>query len=1031
MFAKSIVAGLSRLLCVMAVTGAFAVPAVQAQNATNTATLTPPAGVTIPTTNPSCRDTDSDTTTSVSLASNVCTATDSDPITAPQLRLTKTASTSPMVVGVAASYTLKVDNIGTAATTAAATVTDTIPTGLTIGTLPAGCTNPSGQTVSCTIQPGLAATNGTISFVIPVTPTAAAGTSITNTARVSGGGDATCPAEERCTGTVITPVAKPELELTKTATLVADQTTITYTFSARNTGGVALNNVTVSDTKLTGLSCSPIATLAINATQSFTCTGHVYTVSNVATATVQMVSDPMMDESTILGSVFDDRDGDGWQDNADMSDIRVQGGFDAGAYVANSTTVDRGNGPQPEADASSPMLHGIDIGSIGGRQSDADPASARQVVVSQLLRSPTFTGDFVLTTKQGVTLRMDAAGNTTVKAEGGDAAKGLSAALPSVQRKVSPADGGYRVDYVIANEGVDERGIPGVRIASVEGLLVETDQFGRYNLIGVEGGRDDRGRNFILKVDPATLPPGSVFTTKNPLVRRITPGLPVRFDFGVKLPPGLVEGQSTEKVEMELGEVMFAPASAEVRSQYLPAVEKMAEQVRNHGGGEVVIGAHGEDELLAFDRAVAVRKALVAALPADIAARTQVSLRTNTIDEQTTVVGLLSWPVLGNALFDTDKATIKPEYDALLARIANYLVEMDSRIIKIVGHADRRASDEHKFDIDIAAGKDAPAIRDQLDVDVTGRYMFAVALADFTLSGGSVSGSLEPLGNDDRYEKDLVVDGRLAFYLKGKVKGKYLVTAQADTQEHEVNEMFKGFWDADPQDIFRRLDPDQYYPVYGDDSTTYRDVDTQGRLYVRVDWDKSQALWGNFNTGITGTEYGQYSRSLYGGALSWRSRGTNPWGDATSEVRAFGSEAQSAPGHSEFLGTGGSLYYLRHNDILPGSEKVAIEIRDATTGRVEKRVELQSGADYQIDEFQGRLILSDALSIVTRDGLPRLSRDTPLDGYTQVLLVDYEYLPTGFNPDEVTAGVRGKHWFCVSSFQQYALGSVGPLYLSV
>jgi len=152
-------------------------------------------------------------------------------------------------------------------------------------------------------------------------------------------------------------------------------------------------------------------------------------------------------------------------------------------------------------------------------------------------------------------------------------------------------------------------------------------------------------------------------------------------------------------------------------------------------------------------------------------------------------------------------------------------------------------------------------------------------------------------------------------------------------------------------------------------------------------------------------------RCGYGGALSWRSRGTNPWGEARSEVRVFGSEAQTAPGHSEFLGTGGSLYYLRHNDILPGSEKVAIEIRDATTGRVEKRIDLQAGADYQIDDFQGRLILSDALSIVTRDGLPRLSRDTPLDGYTQVLLVDYEYLPTGFNPDEITAGVRGKQWF--------------------
>ena len=28
-------------------------------------------------------------------------------------------------------------------------------------------------------------------------------------------------------------------------------------------------------------------------------------------------------------------------------------------------------------------------------------------------------------------------------------------------------------------------------------------------------------------------------------------------------------------------------------------------------------------------------------------------------------------------------------------------------------------------------------------------------------------------------------------------------------------------------------------PVYGDDSTTVRDVDTQGQLYVRVDWDRS------------------------------------------------------------------------------------------------------------------------------------------------------------------------------------------------
>ena len=316
----------------------------------------------------------------------------------------------------------------------------------------------------------------------------------------------------------------------------------------------------------------------------------------------------------------------------------------------------------------------------------------------------------------------------------------------------------------------------------------------------------------------------------------------------------------------------------------------------------------------------------------------------------------------------------------------------------------------HQFDLVLAddAGRQ---LNHTLDIDVSGRYAFAVAIADLTVSGNSASGSIQPLAGDERYDDSFLLEGRLAFYLKGKIQGKYLVTAQADTREHEVGELFNGFWDADPQDIFRRLDPDAYYPVYGDDSTTYRDVDTMGRLYVRVDWDKNQALWGNFNTGITGTEYGQYSRALYGAALNWRSRRANAWGDPGSEVRAFGSKVQTAPGHSEFLGTGGSLYYLKHNDLLPGSDRVVLEVRDHTTGRVENRIELLRGADYEIDEFQGRILLTRPLAQVTRENSPSLTTDAPLDGLSQVLLVDYEYIPDGFDPDELAAGLRGRHWF--------------------
>ncbi|MGY0558656.1 MULTISPECIES: hypothetical protein [unclassified Lysobacter] len=316
----------------------------------------------------------------------------------------------------------------------------------------------------------------------------------------------------------------------------------------------------------------------------------------------------------------------------------------------------------------------------------------------------------------------------------------------------------------------------------------------------------------------------------------------------------------------------------------------------------------------------------------------------------------------------------------------------------------------HPFALELQKGTDN-TLKQTLDVEVSGKYLFAVALADITVSENNISGSTTPFDNDRRYQDDILSDGRLAFYGKGKFAGKYLVTAQADTTQRDLKHLFSGFTNADPQDIFRRLDPDMYYPVYGDDSTTYRDVDTMGRFYLRADWDKNQALWGNYGVGFTGTEYAQYVRSLYGAALDWRSMGNNAWGDPGSQLRVFASEAQTSPGHSEFIGTGGSLYYLKHTDVLPGSDVVVLEVRDLTTGRVENRIDLVRGADYEIDELQGRLLLTRPLAQVTLENSPTLTRDAPLDGLEQRLMVDYEWVPSGFDSDQVTAGFRGKHWF--------------------
>ena len=318
---------------------------------------------------------------------------------------------------------------------------------------------------------------------------------------------------------------------------------------------------------------------------------------------------------------------------------------------------------------------------------------------------------------------------------------------------------------------------------------------------------------------------------------------------------------------------------------------------------------------------------------------------------------------------------------------------------------------QHKFDVEITDNK-KQTYNKPLNVNIKGKYLFMVGLADITVGEGKVSANLESLSDGDKYlDGDIFVDGRLAFYLKGKIKGKYLITAQMDTDTAPIDELFDDIHKKDPKSLFRRLDPDKYYPVYGDDSTLIDDTDSQGKVYVRIDWDKSRAIWGNFNTDMTGTELSSFNRGLYGAKLNHKSTQVTNNGDHKTDVTVFASEAQSAFGHNQFLGTGGSLYYLKDKDIVDGSEKVWIEVRsNSGSERAIEKIILEPGRDYQIDDFQGRIILNrPLLQIVKQDG-PSLIKDTVLDGNQVYLMVDYEYVPDDFDAAKAAYGARGKVW---------------------
>ncbi len=344
----------------------------------------------------------------------------------------------------------------------------------------------------------------------------------------------------------------------------------------------------------------------------------------------------------------------------------------------------------------------------------------------------------------------------------------------------------------------------------------------------------------------------------------------------------------------------------------------------------------------------------------------------------------------------------------------NYLLKIDNQEVRVDNSGKfvyERIKKGGDYQIPITIMNESGKTYDKkLLLDVKENHIFIVGLADFTAGKYSVSGNIKPLEADEHFNEDLFIDGRLAFYLKGKIKGKYLITAQLDTQEENIKDLFKDIQKKDPQTIFRHLDPDQYYYLYGDDSTSYKDVDSQGKMYLRVEWDKSKALWGNYNSGLSGNEFANVNRSLYGAKIEDSSMDVTKYGENKRDITLFASEAQSAYAHNEFEATGGSLYYLKHKDILQGSAKVWIEIEDRNSYRVIEKKDLILGQDYEIDELQGRIILTRPISPRSAMSGPSIIKDAPLDGNRVLLKVDYEYLPDNFKANQATYGGRIKQW---------------------
>ncbi|WP_455209540.1 OmpA family protein [Kaarinaea lacus] len=262
---------------------------------------------------------------------------------------------------------------------------------------------------------------------------------------------------------------------------------------------------------------------------------------------------------------------------------------------------------------------------------------------------------------------------------------------------------------------------------------------------------------------------------------------------------------------------------------------------------------------------------------------------------------------------------------------------------------------------------------------VTPKYRdwIMVGLAEGTAGFNNISGNMENLDAAD-IEDEYYSDGRLAFYAKGKVKGKYLLTTAYDSEKEKPEVTGNG--------LFGSIDPNKYYTLYGDKTQVYYDAASSEKLYLKLESDQFYTLFGDYETDLTVTELSRYSRSLTGLKTEYKSNHV--------DLVAFAAETEFGFVKDELRGDGTSgLYHLSNKNIVINSEKIRIEVRDRFRSEVViDSKQLTRYIDYTFDPVDGTVYFRE----------PIYSRD---ENFNPIyIVVDYE--AEGNVGNQITAGGR-------------------------
>ena len=253
-------------------------------------------------------------------------------------------------------------------------------------------------------------------------------------------------------------------------------------------------------------------------------------LSNQSNALVSVTGDKLFDTGSIIGKVFEDHNGNGYQSDATAKGIRVKVAMPQGDYVPNSLHICYLDKVVRVRNQTSLFNKGLGIPDLWGisLRPHSKPMSAKVSFISSKATPYPLT----VSSTTGSSLSLAPSGKIE-QISTGNLAKGLCAEQLTLERKIMKVTEGFRHELTLTNAGRYDDGIPGVRLITAEGYKIETDEHGRFH-VPDRWVLDSKGKNFVIKVDTDSLPDRMKVISENPKVIRITPNKLNKVNFSVQ-----------------------------------------------------------------------------------------------------------------------------------------------------------------------------------------------------------------------------------------------------------------------------------------------------------------------------------------------------------------------------------------------------------------------------------------------------------------------------------------------------------------